>query len=953
MPLDFTFTTPTTAIGAGTPSRALASTLTGSGVLGSTASIALSDGGAGGTFFPASVSIASGQTVGAKVECVYIPAAGATGLITLTATCTGGVVSTKTLQLPIATNATVFVRDPYTGSSGTALESHVPSVGGSWVRQSSGQDGLFKLTGAGAIYNAFAPSSVTLYYNTATANTAEFDVQCDWIVHDSTALAAPFICSDASHADGPISFYGLTIYNDPSVGGWYASKDVADVQTTFFGPIGTPPAPGTYTGLLAIRLINGNQYIFGIMNGALLNPPIQDNTLAVSKIVGVATNSVGTTLQTPTSGNALSNLTARNVDWSVSSLASGTVTKTPGLTSVDLSTTVASGGVSPYNYQFQRSAHGANTWVNIGPNSTTRTYTDTGLANDTIYDYRCMVTDNVSATANSGTIMARTTHAATTYYVATSGSDSANGTTVGTPWATIGKVNSWVFVPGDSLLFNGGDSFAGELIWVTSGIQSARCTISWYGIGQPTIMAPDTANGIRLFNCEFVRVTGLGVAGSGVASDGTTTSGTQPPPTTNPWTPTIGSGIFIYSTVTSRAQRWRTVLIDSCTVTGCQFGMMIQTPIGTQTVVGYSDLRITNCSLHDNQLIGISVWGGGPTMQNVGSNFPAGLTTHTGVYIAKNHVYNTRQGGGIQIINTTGGVVERNAIHDCGQPTSAALGGLVFAVCDSIVGQYNECYGIRSASLDGLAFDCDDAAKNCIMQYNYSHDNDGAGFANIDVTSGNSGNIFRYNISRGDARTNEAGLYVYGPASAIFHNNTVYGAGSAFKTDVTTSSKLYNNIFFTTGGAPITSGTLTGTSWVGNLYYTTGGALSIGGFSSLAAWQGSGQETFGGILYGVNADPLLSNPTIAGTGTLPAVQVNTITAFDIAAGSPARGAAIDMTILGLIAGPSDYHGYPTRVAGAAAGPDVGAVTYGAVALMPATAAASFKPMQSATIGTQI
>ena len=65
MSLDFTITTSTTAIGAGTPSRAISITLTGTGTLGSTASFALSDASAGGTFYPSSpVTISGGSDRG-------------------------------------------------------------------------------------------------------------------------------------------------------------------------------------------------------------------------------------------------------------------------------------------------------------------------------------------------------------------------------------------------------------------------------------------------------------------------------------------------------------------------------------------------------------------------------------------------------------------------------------------------------------------------------------------------------------------------------------------------------------------------------------------------------------------------------------------------------------------------------------------------------------------------
>ncbi|HTB26345.1 MAG TPA: hypothetical protein VK711_13310, partial [Puia sp.] len=52
---------------------------------------------------------------------------------------------------------------------------------------------------------------------------------------------------------------------------------------------------------------------------------------------------------------------------------------------------------------------------------------------------------------------------ATAYYVSSAGNDSNTGTTIATAWATIGKVNSNIFLPGDTLYFEGGQTFNGSI----------------------------------------------------------------------------------------------------------------------------------------------------------------------------------------------------------------------------------------------------------------------------------------------------------------------------------------------------------------------------------------------------------------------------------------------------------------------------------------------------------
>jgi hypothetical protein len=77
---------------------------------------------------------------------------------------------------------------------------------------------------------------------------------------------------------------------------------------------------------------------------------------------------------------------------------------------------------------------------------------------------------------------------ATTYYVSASGSDGNNGTSTGTPWQTVSKVNSISFNAGDSIKFNCGDVFAGRLNCGRSGSAGNLIVYTSYGTGaQPII----------------------------------------------------------------------------------------------------------------------------------------------------------------------------------------------------------------------------------------------------------------------------------------------------------------------------------------------------------------------------------------------------------------------------------------------------------------------------------
>jgi hypothetical protein len=83
---------------------------------------------------------------------------------------------------------------------------------------------------------------------------------------------------------------------------------------------------------------------------------------------------------------------------------------------------------------------------------------------------------------------------ATTYYVAAAGSDSNSGTSPGTAWQTIGKINGSTFSPGDSILFNRGDAWYGtSLVVPSSGSSGSPITFGAYGTGANPILKGSTA----------------------------------------------------------------------------------------------------------------------------------------------------------------------------------------------------------------------------------------------------------------------------------------------------------------------------------------------------------------------------------------------------------------------------------------------------------------------------
>lgn len=88
---------------------------------------------------------------------------------------------------------------------------------------------------------------------------------------------------------------------------------------------------------------------------------------------------------------------------------------------------------------------------------------------------------------------------ATDYYIdAAQGSDANSGTSLGTPWKTIAKVNARSFKPGDQILFKRGGAWKETLIVPSPGTDSSPITIGAYGTGdKPVITAVDAIPGAK------------------------------------------------------------------------------------------------------------------------------------------------------------------------------------------------------------------------------------------------------------------------------------------------------------------------------------------------------------------------------------------------------------------------------------------------------------------------
>lgn len=466
--------------------------------------------------------------------------------------------------------------------------------------------------------------------------------------------------------------------------------------------------------------------------------------------------------------------------------------------------------------------------------------------------------------AITGTTVALLTVAAqaapATYYVdIVAGRDSADGAAPERAWATLARASTADLGPGDRLLLRGGQRHPGTLTLTEqdAGTPAAPVRVGSYGGGRAVVIA-GTGSAVIVYNAAGIAVTDLDLVGTG--------------PATN-----TGSGISFYTDLAGD-RRLPYVRVQRLSARG--FGASGVSVGGWNGLTGFSDVIVADVSAVGNGRAGISTFG-----QRKGAN--------TGVQVIRSRAQGTTgiagltvpSGSGIVLGGVDGGRIERCVATGNGAANTHHAGPVGIWAYDAnmVVIEHNESYANRTRGGDGGGFDLDGGVTNSVLQYNYSHDNDGPGFllAQYAGAPAFGGNVVRYNVSEHDARRGSYGaIHLWNGGSGlrdvrIEHNTVVVGPSStgyprAISLGTSTANvQVRNNIFQTTGGLRTAVWASSGQSAVvfsGNDYAATGtrplftwaGSTSDG----LDAWRAaSGQERGTGL----SVDPGLVAPGAGGT----------------------------------------------------------------------------------------
>ena len=367
--------------------------------------------------------------------------------------------------------------------------------------------------------------------------------------------------------------------------------------------------------------------------------------------------------------------------------------------------------------------------------------------------------------------------ASTTYYInSATGSDSAAGTSTGAAWKTLAAANSRTFGPGDRILLAKGGFWAGKLSPLGSGSAAAPITISSYGTGAaPRIDGASVATGgaVHLENQSYWTIENLDiVSNSGVDNFGSLTTDGTP-----------RSGIQVRNTVANSTQSGIVIRNNKVSdVNGCFHCVGIDAHVNGGIVVdttalgaNYDGVLIEGNLVQDVGRTGITVWDASYFTTSMTVVVQAALSTN--VRIRANTVIDP-DSDGILAFGTDGAVLEHNVVRGAGQRTIAgssmpASAGLWPTRAMNTLVQYNEVSDTQLHGTDGQGFDVDLASSNTIVQYNYSHDNEG-GFLLL-MGGYSSDVIVRNNLSINDAWGGEKGIIVFSwgvPGPVKIYNNT-------------------------------------------------------------------------------------------------------------------------------------------------------------------------------------
>jgi len=353
-------------------------------------------------------------------------------------------------------------------------------------------------------------------------------------------------------------------------------------------------------------------------------------------------------------------------------------------------------------------------------------------------------------------------HAAATYYVDSQSGDDANpGTEMAKPIKSLVRANQLKLGPGDTLLFKAGSKYTGQFKPVCRGAKGSPILIGMYGEGAKPRFDGEgkVLDTVLIENMEYVVIENLEITNKG--------------PKRREWQ--TGIKLSARNCGTLHDVTVRNLYVHDVNgslnkrVEGC--GLYIAT--SGETKSRFDGLLIEKCRVVSTDRNGICMRGGFCARSR---NWFPSLNV-----VIRHNLIEDCGGDAIKPWGCDGALVEYNVIRGTRMRCSDFAAGIWPFSCDNTVIQFNEVSGCKGTK-DGQGFDSDYNCRNTLIQYNYSHDNDG-GFLlvcaprpNKDIW-GTTNSVIRYNVSYNDAQKTGARIFHIsgrGVKDTYIYNNVIY-----------------------------------------------------------------------------------------------------------------------------------------------------------------------------------
>ncbi len=380
---------------------------------------------------------------------------------------------------------------------------------------------------------------------------------------------------------------------------------------------------------------------------------------------------------------------------------------------------------------------------------------------------------------------------AATYYVdSASGDDTHSGVSPAMAWATLKKVDSITFAPGDSLLFKRGGQWSGSLTPHGSGLKGKPITIDAYGKGNLPILKGGEASDsvLTLYNQSYWIIRNLEITND--ATSPSVRSGVLIQAINEVSNDIILKGLFVHHV--NGISAWGN---DKWANAGIRFNVW-QDP-AKRPAAAFVGTQVDSCTIQEIHAIAILMLSNS-SMKN------------SGVLVSNNRIDRTGADG-IVVQGANAPHITGNRCFRIGKIANdfQYIAGIWAMQCESPLIERNEVAYTALQVTDGKifygdsqAFDIDNGCTGtpCI-QYNYSHNNAG-GFLEVMPNSPVEAILVRYNISVNDDHINcgnNTTLHLLRGKIYLYNNVFYDGKGKGIVIYDREDTYYQNNIFRSTG----------------------------------------------------------------------------------------------------------------------------------------------------------